>query len=118
MEASNVRRVGKAKHWWRCNSGGWRFEGPLSFYHSCCLLTPAQGVVDGAERGGGECLGFVRLGDEREIGERVTSLMSTLCVQGVEVGQFRCFRCNAVQRNLGDYLNHLDSDHVAQTVEC
>ena len=55
--------------------------------------------------------------DEREVGERVTSLMSTLCVQGVEVGQFRCFRCNAVQPNLGDYLNHMDSDHVAQTVE-
>ena len=32
--------------------------------------------------------------DEREIGERVKSLMSALGVQGVEVGQFMCFRCN------------------------
>ena len=55
--------------------------------------------------------------DEREIGERVKSLMSALHVQGVEVGQFMCFRCNVVQPNLGAYFNHLDSEHVAQTVE-
>ena len=55
--------------------------------------------------------------DERKIGERVKSLMSTLCIQGVEVGQISCVRCKVVQPNLGAYLNHLDSEHVAQTME-
>ena len=53
--------------------------------------------------------------DQREVAESVVNLMSTLGVQAVEVGPVKCFRCNDTLNNLGDYIEHLDSEHVAQT---
>ena len=53
--------------------------------------------------------------DQREVAESVVNLMSTLGVQGVEVGPVKCFRCNVALSNLGDYIEHLDSEHGAQT---
>merc|ERR1719270_2537973 len=53
--------------------------------------------------------------DQREVAESVVNLMSTLGVRGVEVGPFKCFRCNDTLNNLGDYIEHLDSEHGAQT---
>ena len=55
--------------------------------------------------------------DERELGERVASLMSSFGMKGVEVGQFKCFRCSVVQPDVDAYLNHLDSEHGAQAEE-
>ena len=53
--------------------------------------------------------------DQREVAESVVNLMSMLGVQGVEVGPVKCFRCNDTLNNLGDYIEHLDSEHGAQT---
>ena len=53
--------------------------------------------------------------DQREVAESVVNLMSTLGVQGVEVGPVKCFWCNVALNNPGDYIEHLDSEHNAQT---